>query len=181
MAVNYASSFLKLWKAKVACKHESSTDHQQAAKPRYLPADGYVGHKQVKEWVQMPGERCMQREEGRALPLEGGPEVLWAGALQPPWACPGFTPTTSQTAAWVEGNLTDFPFQVTLNFPLCCTSETKVWSFFNLVLRLGSRYLILAIYTLDICPAGMIDASSRISSKRQALSAGDSLDPKIAL
>lgn len=59
--------------------------------------------------------------------------------------------------------------------------EMKMWSFFNLVLTLDSWYLILAIYMLDICSAVMIDASSRISNKRQALSAGDSLDPKIGL
>lgn len=39
----------------------------------------------------------------------------------------------------------------------------------------------LAIYMVDICSAVMIDASSTISNKRQALSAGDSLDPKIGL
>jgi len=53
--------------------------------------------------------------------------------------------------------------------------------FSDLVMSSDSQCLTSAIYTTDIYSAGMIDASSGISNKRQAPSVGDSLDPKIGL
>jgi len=129
MVVNHASSFLKLWKAKVACKHKSNTDHQQAATPRCLPVYGYVDHKHLKERAWMPGEVRIGRAAGRAPVLEGGAGGTLGSGTTATRAPGGFVPTASRH---LHGQMGFYRFHLSSNskFPLCRTSEPKLRTFF---------------------------------------------------